>query len=235
MEPLDPQLRQLIDEGLPSAVPSRDAEGRGLAALLAEVEGPPPLPDPTPAAPVAGLTKLALVVAAAGAIAAGGWVASRPDPTPTLDSSEPEVAPTVAVRTPAPQPKPKPEVAPVPELAPVSDEAALPIPARRPQRKPGPAPTPADALRAEAELIARAESALDRSKPREALALCDMHRDGFDAPQLATEREAIGASAACLLDPSDTAAAQAFVRAHSGSALATKVRQRCALEKTPPP
>ena len=237
MEPLDPKLRQLIDEGLPAAMPDSGAEGRGLAALLAEIDAPPPLP-PAAAPAIAGLTKLVLAVAAAaGVIGAVGWVATQPEPTqqPTPTLAGPRDAPLrpePVTPPPVSQPKAVPVAAPEPEpRAPARRHA--PKPAHGPA--PAPKPSPTDALRAEADLIARAESALDRDKPREALALCDMHRDGFEAPQLTTEREAIAASAACLLDPKDTAAAAAFVRAHPGGALTTKVRLRCGLEKAPAP
>lgn len=233
MEPLDPKLRQLIDEGLPAAMPDAEAQGRGLAALLAEIDAPPPVP-PAAAPATAGLTKLVLVVAAAGAIGTAGWVATRPDPVPQPAPTVVRAEPAKEAPTPQPAPPPaSPEPTPTPEpVSAVVPQPEPPAPPRRPKPRTEPEPSPADALRAEAELIARAESALDRDKPREALALCDMHRDGFDAPQLTTERKAIAASAACMIDPVDTKAARAFIAAHPRSALANKVRQHCGLEKT---
>ncbi len=239
MEPLDPQLRLLIDEGLPAAMPDEDAHDRGLAALVAQIEAAPP-PAPPPATATAGLTKLLVGVAAVGAVATGGWIATRPSPDPA-----PAVVAEPATRTsepPAAVPVVQPTTTPPLVAQPSPPAAATPAKTRRaPARNatPDPAPSVADKLRAEAALIARAESALDRNKPREALALCDFHRKDFDAPQLTTERKAIAASAACMIDTTDIAAAEAFLRAHPKSALAKKVRQRCSLqpasEKATPP
>ncbi len=238
MEPLDPQLRQLIDDGLPAAMPDSGVQERGLAALLAHVDGPPP---PAPAAApagsaTAGLTKLVIGVVAAGTVATVGWVASRPDPAPavvqpaTPRAAEPEPKSDPPPPAPIETPAAAPAAAPVRTAAP---QVSAPRPRKRPAAPEPAASTPADLLRAEADLIARAESALDRGKAREALALCDMHRSKFDAPQLTTERRAIAASAACLVDETDTKAAIAFVRAHPRSALAKKVRDRCGLDPAP--
>jgi hypothetical protein len=246
MEPLDPQLRQLIDEGLPAAVPDDDAHDRGLAALVAHIEGaPPPVPPAAPA--TAGLTKLVVGIAAVGAVATGGWVATRPAADP-IEVSDSTPSPTTS-RTAPPKPTAPAEPAvvsprvdnvdeaPVQEPRPVPVNPSKPPRRGRPAKSAPPAETPAvsiaDKLRAEADLIARAESALDRGKPREAVALCDFHRKDYDSPQLATERNAIAASAACMIEASDTAAAEAFLRAHPKSALAKKVRQRCGLGGVP--
>ncbi|MGH1342356.1 MAG: hypothetical protein ACRBN8_12430 [Nannocystales bacterium] len=236
MEPLDPELRKLIDDGLPAATPGGDAESRGLESLLAHVDAPP-VPTGVPAAPMLG--KVALVVATV--VTAGGtWIASRSPaesdpgvPPPIEQPYHPELGPP-SEQTPAPslpvdrgQPtnpaRPPVEVAPRTRprprrTAPAAHETTTPSPS-----------TTADALRAEADLIAKAESALDRGKPKEALALCDFHRTGFHAPQLTTEREAIAASAACMVEATDTRRATAFVQAHPRGALTAKVRQRCGL------
>lgn len=236
MEPLDPELRQLIDDGLTAATPDHLAEARGLESLIAHVEAPPVTPT-VPSGPVLG--KLALVIATV--VTAGGtWIASRSEPAPTPtragtpatserqsphEASPPLEAPKSA--TPLP---PQPTTLAAPIETPSPRPVDTPRNTRPAHKADAPVlPTPADALRAEANLIAKAESALDRNKPKEALALCDFHRTGFDAPQLTTERNAIAASAACMVDRTDTGPAAAFVRAHPRSALATKVRQRCRL------
>lgn len=242
MEPLDPQLRQLIDEGLPAAMPDEHAQERGLAAFVAHVEGSPP-PIPPAAGAGSGLTKLLVGVATLGAVTTGGWAATRTPSEPSrpvvrepAPSAEPaplaegsmEETPSPAVPAPSSQPPPPP-VLPTPTASatarPRNRRASTPTEAAK--------PSVADQLKAEATLIAKAESALDRGKPREALALCDFHREGFDAPQLTTERTAIAAMAACMVDETDTAAGEAFVRAHPKSALAKRVRQRCGLTSTP--
>jgi len=243
MEPLDPKLRQLIDEGLPAAMPDAEAQRRGLAALLEQIDAPPPTADIPPAATgTGGLTKLLLVVATLGTAGTVGWAATRPEtPAPStpitapVERDEPPAAPP---RTPTPPPAtPQPATTPA---TPVAEPATRrkTQPSKAPPSAPAPSTTVADALRAEADLIARAESALDRDKPREALALCDFHRKGFDTPQLTTERQAIAASARCMIDDNDTASARTFVSAHPRSPLAKKVRQRCSLtageEKTTP-
>lgn len=238
MEPLDPELRQLIDDGLTAAAPDRDAESRGLESLLAHIEAPPVTPT-VPAAPMLG--KLALVIATV--VTAGGtWIATRPAPTPAVDApppakppdppeaSPPTAAPVVAAPLPQQPTTPIAPVAPVDETPNVTPAEPRRAP-RAPRQADAPAPTTADALRAEADLIAKAEAALDRGKPKQALALCDFHRDGFAAPQLATERNAIAASAACMVDRTDTGSGAAFVRAHPRSVLATKVRARCGLPR----
>lgn len=238
MEPLDPELRRLIDDGLAAAAPDRDAESRGLEGLLAHIDAPP-VPPSIPAGPALG--KLALVVATA--VTAGGtWLALRspPETAPAGGAAAPLTRAQAPSPTPpnrAPSPPPPQGQPPVTPGAPAKADPGptAPAPRRSPPRipaktEPAPAPqTPADALRAEANLIAKAESALDRNKPKEALALCDFHRSGFEAPQLTTERRAIAASAACMLDPTDTRRALTFVRAHPRSALTAKVRTRCAL------
>ncbi len=242
MEPLDPKLRRLLDQALPAAAPDVDAQARGLESLVAQLDPDSPIPDapPATAAPAtAGLTKLVLVVAVAGAVGTAGWLAVRPDPPPrsttagprTASPSKPAAAPTDPVGpTFAPEPPPAIEVADTPPPSPALSPGRAPKSSRKRPPTSEPPRSVADALRAEAELIARAESALDRNKPREALALCDMHRTGFDAPQLSSERQAISASAACMLDTRDTGAARAFVRVHPRGALAKKVRQRCKLK-----
>lgn len=238
MEPLDPKLRRLIDAGMPAAMPEHDAHDRGLAALLAHIEGaPPPVPPASPAA--AGLTKLLIGAAAVGAVAAGSWAATRAssDPAPAVQAAPTKPATPTPIVAPPGTVEPTPVPAELAEPAEPAPAASPPLaPARlRPKanRRTPAAATPsvsaADQLRAEADLIARAESALDRNKPREALALCDRHRKDYDAPQLTTERNAIAASAACMVQTDDTTAAEAFLHAHPKSALAKKVRQRCGL------
>jgi hypothetical protein len=236
MEPLDPELRALIDEGLPAAMPSDAAEARGLQALLAQVDAPPAPAAGAPAA--AGLAKLVLVVAAAATVGGAGWLVTRPAPQQPVATAQRPAPKTPAKPTPPPSPAPPSSV---PLETPVVPAAPQPVAPVRPTRTrtaaptpPPPAPSVADALRAEADLIARAESALDRGKPKEALVLCEFHETGFDRPQLATERQAIAASAACMVDATNTAAAQAFVRQHPRSALARKVQRRCGLKPSQP-
>jgi len=237
MEPLDPELRQLIDDGLTAAAPERGAESRGLESLLAHIDTPPLTPT-VPAAPILG--KLALVIATV-VVTGGTWIANRPASVPVVGADTPAAierqdppkakpsAHPPTPSTPVPPQQPTNPVTPAAEKAPrPRPEPHRPAPATRKADPPAPSTT-ADALRAEADLIARAESALNRDKPKEALALCDFHRTGFDAPQLTTERKAIAASAACMVKQTDTELATAFVRAHPRSALATKVRQRCGL------
>ncbi len=238
MEPLDPELRQLLERALPAAGPGEDERQRGLESLLAHLDPKPPLPSGIPAAAgTVGLTKLVLVVAAVAAVGTAIWLAGRPAPAPRSAASGFR---TYAPSDPAAAPVPPNDLTSDPELPPVVHVPDTPVsrptpPLQGTRSSPRREPTTestrsiADALRAEANLIARAESALDRNKPREALALCDMHRIGFQAPQLSIERQAISASAVCMLDALDTRAARTFVRRHPRSALAKKVLKRCKL------
>jgi hypothetical protein len=87
---------------------------------------------------------------------------------------------------------------------------------------------PSSTLEAERRLIAQAWNALAQGDPAAALASADTHRERFANGILAPERAAVEAIARCKRD-GDDARARAFLKAHSRSPLAARVRSACAL------
>ncbi|WAS97009.1 hypothetical protein [Nannocystis punicea] len=87
-------------------------------------------------------------------------------------------------------------------------------------------------LAKEAELLAGAQSAIQGGRADEALTLLAAYARQFQRGVLREEHDALRALALCASDRADEgrAAAQVFLRAHGGSALAERVRQGCAEE-----
>ncbi len=227
MEPLDPELRRIIDQGLREAAPGPEVEARALAGLLARLPvDPGPAADVGPAAdpgvdptPLVAVTKAsalpgglkALVIAATiggGGITIAAVTRDRPPPT-------------VAIAEPTPAP------APVKKLEPVKPGPTIAAPApSRPVRVARPAP---DALLAETRALAEADAALARGDLAGALVLTGKIAREHPRGQLAIERAAIEVSARCgLQEAGADAAAREFLRAHGDTAVAAKVRTRCA-------
>ncbi|MCY1070126.1 hypothetical protein OV090_35610 [Nannocystis sp. RBIL2] len=82
----------------------------------------------------------------------------------------------------------------------------------------------------EAELLGRAQAAIQGGRASEALALLGTYAQQFPRGALREEHDALRALALCASDrgAEGRAAAQVFLRAHGGSALAERVRQGCA-------
>ena len=185
MEPLDPELRRIIDEGLRQAAPGPEVEARALAGLLARISdaGPAadvgPGGDPTPLAAATKVSALsgglkALVIAA---VIGGGGI--------TIAAVSRERAqPAVVITTPAP--------APAPVVAPVEPEPAIAPPPPRPVRVVRPAP---DALLAETRALAEADAALASGRPELARTLAAKIAREHPRGQLVIERAAIEVSA----------------------------------------
>ncbi|PCC68074.1 hypothetical protein SAMN02745121_04583 [Nannocystis exedens] len=87
-------------------------------------------------------------------------------------------------------------------------------------------------LAKEAELLGRAQAAIQLGEADEALALLAAYAQQFPRGALREEHDALRALALCASDRAGEgrAAAQVFLRAHGGSALAERVRQGCAEE-----
>jgi hypothetical protein len=95
-----------------------------------------------------------------------------------------------------------------------------------------PAPEPAkpiDTLAEETRVLGRARDALSASRPNDALAILDEYKRKFPSGRLAPERAALRVIALCDAGRSDegSKAADAFLAAHSGHALASRVRRAC--------
>jgi hypothetical protein len=88
----------------------------------------------------------------------------------------------------------------------------------------------ASSLAQEAELLGRAQAAIQGGRASEALALLGTYTQQFPGGALREEHDALRALALCASDrgAEGRAAAQVFLRAHGGSALAERVRQGCA-------
>ncbi|MFZ6178462.1 hypothetical protein [Nannocystis pusilla] len=90
----------------------------------------------------------------------------------------------------------------------------------------------ASSLAQEAELLGRAQAAIQGGRAGEALALLGSYAQQFPRGALREEHDALRALALCASDRAGEgkAAAEVFLRAHGGSALAERVRQGCAGE-----
>jgi hypothetical protein len=232
MEPLEPELRRIIREGLAEAAPGPEVEARVLAGLLRRLPGEGG-PDGDPGGAVgtgtAGMTGgiKALIVAAVVAVGGVGvGVATRGPEAVRVQAVErvDEVEVPVVV----------PEVQVVEPLA-VTREDAPRVSGSRVARS-GSGPRVAgsgevgpDALLAETRGLAEAEGALGRGEFAAAVELARALGRRFPAGQLGLEREAVEVCGRCGLDePGAGAAAAAFLRAHGDAAVAGKVRARCA-------
>jgi hypothetical protein len=241
MDDLDPDVRRVVHDGMREALPDARTEARVLAALLTRLPeagsgalGPEGTSGPAIAggATVSATWKAVLGVSlVTAAILAGTAAATRDKEEAATKAVAPkaaEVDPAPARRSSATPPIEAPSVPPI-EPAP----AGPVTPARTPTvlpRSPSKvvAEPPADDLAAETEIVAAADSALTRGDTARALALAAEHARRHPNGQLAVEREAITATAACLAKQPDAAAqAQRFLRLHPRSAAAAKVRARC--------
>ncbi|MFY0541078.1 hypothetical protein [Nannocystis pusilla] len=90
----------------------------------------------------------------------------------------------------------------------------------------------ASSLVQEAELLGRAQAAIQSGRAGEALALLAAYAQQFPRGALREEHDALRALALCASDRAGEgkAAAAVFLRTHGGSALAERVRQGCADE-----
>lgn len=224
MEPLDPELRRIIQAGLAQAAPGPEVEARVLAGLLRRLPRPPeggsgPGGDTIGGTPAA-VTKLATGLKAlviAGALGTGVvLIASPPREAPRTTNHE---------RTPPPAP-PIPTPATVEPAPPVF----TPPPSRKPPTtKPRALEPPSDPLLAETRMLAEAEAALTRGELGRAVELARVLAHSHPTGQLVLEREAIEISARCgLAEPGASAAAHTFLALHPDAALASKIRTRCA-------
>jgi hypothetical protein len=175
--------------------------------------------------------KLAMIAIAVAGVATGAYLALRsPD-----RAAEQMPAPSVSALPPEPQPEP--EVAPA-----ITADAAIemgpedvpdPSPAKpRATKKKDPAPTlsPADSLREERALIARASDALRDGDAAAALTAVKEHQRRFPDGMLIEERSAARVQALCALGRTadGTSAREAFLARWPRSVHAAKVRVACA-------
>jgi hypothetical protein len=175
-------------------------------------------------------TKLAVIAVAVAGLATGAYLAMRsPSTTTTPPPSQSEVSAL------PPEPQPEPEV--VPEVtADASIEMApedVPDPAPKPRAKrkvEAPALSPADSLREERALIARASDALRDGDGAAALAAVKEHQRRFPDGLLIEERSAARVQALCALGRTadGTSAREAFLARWPRSVHAAKVRAACA-------
>jgi hypothetical protein len=246
MERLDPQLRRIIDEGMRQAQPDQRTEARMLAGLVARLPpgqggGGDAPPGATPSAAAgSSLATLKLVVGGAigsAVVAATIAIASREPTTPSDRNvaAAPQRPATASTHTRAPVPPAaslpavEPDAAPIasaPDVAPAARGPSSSAALRRPSA--AAADPQADSIAAELALLSAAEAALDAGDDRGALALTATHGEQYPNGQLALERDAIAAGAACgLRDPAAPRRAAAFLAAHPRAPAAAKVRARC--------
>lgn len=208
-------LRELLAQGRAEVgSPSEVAElrQRVTQALSTPQASDAPRPVPVQAAGRSWLAWLAGGVTAAGAIwffASGGDAAREAAPAP---GPTPQAAPEVPLEPFVPPPAP---TAPDPEQrAAAGGEESPPSantqPRRAPERARGKSPPDGANTTAEAELLRRAQAALDE-QPARALKLTDEHARRFRSGVLAEEREAIAVEALGRLGR-DSAARQRAAR-----------------------
>lgn len=238
MDPLEPELRRLISDGMQAAAPDPETTARGLARLLASLPppnpGPDPGSDPSPADPAAiaaaksaALTtslKTLLVVVGISAGALGlRQILTPPPPLPPAAITTPAITtPTITT----------PTITTPPITSPVTPPSIPPRP--RPQAPPISEPGE-DPLLAETLAVAAADAALTRGDPARARELTATIAREHPRGQLILERSAIELAARCAQDdPGAAAAARDFLRRHPDVAVAAKVRTRCAEKLTTP-
>ena len=241
MEPLDPELRRIIREGLVEAAPGPEVEARVLAGLLRRLPdegGPDGDPGGTGGGgPVGGAVETgttgmaggitALIVAAVVVVGGVGvGVATRGPEVERVQAVERVVRVEVPVAAPEVQ---------VEEPLAVEEPAVKQVDARRVARSgdasrvSGASEVGPDALLAETRGLAEAEGALGRGEFAAAVELARAQGRRFPAGQLGLEREAVEVCGRCGLEEAGAgAAAAAFLRAHGDAAVAGKVRARCA-------
>jgi hypothetical protein len=220
MKPLDPRIRQLIDDTNAADRPAPGVEAKIWETLSQRFAEPLP---PTAAAASKLMTAASgsgggvlLSVGAKWLISAllGGalctsatvWYASRP----TLRQTPPaQLATTPSVANPAAVTRPMAAVA----------EPAL---------APSPAPAPSHLLE-ETRLIADAQRALNGGASAKALAILEQHRSRFPSGELAQERDAARVFALCALGRNADAqrARRAFGTSWPDSPLGVRVRGGC--------
>lgn len=227
MEPLDPELRRIVRDGLAEAAPGPEVEARVLAGLLRRLPGdgrsdggPDGGPgDGAAAATAGGKTAAGLKALLLVGLVGGGAVVLTTPPRERSSSS-------------SPAPRPAPPVAPIVSEPAIVEAPALPIveptpPPKRATRRPPAAEV--DPLLAEIQALAEAEAALASGDASLALRLARALSQTHPGGQLALEREAVELCARCgLREPGAGTAARTFLDAHPDAAVAGKLRIRCA-------
>jgi hypothetical protein len=90
------------------------------------------------------------------------------------------------------------------------------------------APTVAqDQLRAEMQLLSRAQAALRKGDPQTALAVLQAHAQQFQGGQLFDEREGLRLIALCALESDPAAALTRYLHANGDGVLHARVRAAC--------
>lgn len=253
MEPLDPELRRIIHDGMVQAVPEPAVQERVLEGLLRRIGDVGPTPDGggeagpgggvteaiEPVAAAAGSGKAMLAVALGGSVLlAAAWIGGGRREAPR----KPAPAPSAAMEPAAsPSSEPEPRFGPPEpmEQQPAAAPSSVELAPREREPTPGSetrasvprtkrqAPAP-DALAAEIRVLEAAERALEAGDARRALAHAREHATAHPMGQLTLERTAIELSARCRLgEDGAVEAASAFVREHGTAPVAAKVRARC--------
>jgi hypothetical protein len=121
----------------------------------------------------------------------------------------------------------EPEPASKPRVRRAPRDASRTMPDAAPEASPEPAPV--DTLGEETRMLKRARVALAASRPNDALSILDAYQRKFPAGRLAPERAALHVIALCDAGRSGegSKAADAFLAAHPGHALASRVRRAC--------
>lgn len=172
------------------------------------------------AVPAARALVFALPLAAAGAF---GWHTAMRSPATKQVERAVVVPPSIATAPAAP-------VQPVQEVDPAEQSMPSATPVTSEPRTPaGEAPKPGAEIRQEVALLSKAQTALSRGRPLEALEALSQHAQRFPRGALSEERAATRARTLCALGRTQEAEVELsrMEKLNPGSAYLARARQSC--------
>ncbi len=236
---LDPRARALLNAYRDERGPSAAAAARLRAAVQRDIDGAIDRPgDAAPVVPIrrtrwlgpAVLTALAAVLVAALALRFDVLSGATTTPAAAPWQASPPASDAAIHRRPAapPEPPTRPVAAPEPSPVAVPVKAAPRVQATKPD-------PPRDDLAGEMQLMRPAQLALADDRATDALAALARYVEKFPDGLLREEYRALHAAALCAAGRTDGGRdeARAFLRDHTDSLFAPRVRAACGLESAP--
>lgn len=234
MKPMGREANQLVNAGRLAFQPTEADRARLMAALVGTASLTLGATVAAEAAnrsitsffaliPGARILAVALPLGAAGAY---GWhLAAEPSlPSPAAASQSASSSPSIAQRPVIVEPAPEPEPA-VAAAEPHEVDEAVPVGRSLPSE----APKPGVEIRQEVELLSKAQAALSRGRPQEALEALSEHTRRFPRGALSEERAATRARTLCALGRRAEAEAelQRLEKRNPTSAYLARARESC--------